>query len=83
MPHEASPGPLPLGDYAEPGFLRRNVSPLLVSDDIASLLRVSPWTVRRLIRSGQLRATRVGRRYLVRMEDVAAYLADHVVSEHR
>lgn len=42
---------------------------------VAHRLSVSPEFVRRLIRSGQLKAQRVGMRYRVKPEDLDAYLA--------
>ncbi len=43
--------------------------------EVASVMRVSKMTVYRLIRSGELTATRVGRGYRVWDSDVFAYLA--------
>jgi excisionase family DNA binding protein len=42
---------------------------------VADLLRVSSMTVYRLIKSGELRAVRVGKAYRILEEDVDAYLA--------
>ena len=42
---------------------------------MAGILRVSPMTVYRLIRAGELTATRVGRGYRIWERDVEAYLA--------
>jgi excisionase family DNA binding protein len=44
--------------------------------EVAEQLRVSNMTVYRLIQSGQLPSTRVGRSYRIRVEDVDRYLAD-------
>ena len=44
--------------------------------EVADQLRVSNMTVYRLIQSGQLPATRVGRSYRIREEDVDRYLAE-------
>jgi excisionase family DNA binding protein len=44
--------------------------------EVAGQLRVSNMTVYRLIQSGQLPSTRVGRSYRIREEDVARYLAE-------
>ena len=43
--------------------------------EVADQLRVSTMTVYRLIKSGELRAVRVGKSYRVREEDVDSYLA--------
>lgn len=40
---------------------------LLTIDEAAASLRVSRWSVYNLIRSGQLRTIRIGRRHLVPM----------------
>ena len=42
--------------------------------EVADLMRVSTMTVYRLIRQGDLRATRVGRSYRLRESEVDAYL---------
>jgi excisionase family DNA binding protein len=42
--------------------------------EVARQLRVSNMTVYRLVKSGQLRAVRVGRGYRLREEDVLKYL---------
>jgi excisionase family DNA binding protein len=47
---------------------------LLRVREVAELMRVSNMTVYRLIRSGELLATRVGRSYRIWEDDVAAYL---------
>jgi excisionase family DNA binding protein len=43
--------------------------------EVADQLRVSTMTVYRLIKSGELRAARVGKSYRLREEDIDAYLA--------
>lgn len=43
--------------------------------EVAGILRVSTMTVYRLIKSGDLRAVRVGKSYRLAEEDVDAYLA--------
>ena len=43
--------------------------------EVADQLRVSTMTVYRLIKSGELRAARVGKSYRLREEDVDAYLS--------
>jgi excisionase family DNA binding protein len=48
---------------------------LLRVREVASVMRVSNMTVYRLIRSGDLAATRVGRSYRIWEHTVSAYLA--------
>lgn len=48
---------------------------LLRVREVADVMRVSNMTVYRLIRSGDLPATRVGRSYRIWDRDVSAYLA--------
>jgi excisionase family DNA binding protein len=48
---------------------------LLRVEEVAGIMRVSKMTVYRLIRSGELTATRVGRGYRVWDSDLFAYLA--------
>ena len=47
----------------------------LTAAEVASLLRVSTMTVYRLIKSGELRAVRVGKSYRLREDDIDAYLS--------
>jgi excisionase family DNA binding protein len=47
----------------------------LTPREVADHLRVSSMTVYRLIKSGQLRAVRVGKAYRIQEDDVDAYLA--------
>ena len=48
---------------------------LLTVQEVADQLRVSTMTVYRLIKSGDLRAMRVGKSFRLREEDIDAYLA--------
>ncbi len=48
---------------------------LLTVQEVADAMRVSNMTVYRLIKAGELVATRVGRNYRIFESDVAAYLA--------
>lgn len=48
---------------------------LLRVREVAEVMRVSAMTVYRLIHTGELKATRVGRSYRIWEDDVAAYLA--------
>jgi excisionase family DNA binding protein len=48
---------------------------LLTVREVADVMRVSNMTVYRLIRSGELMATRVGHSYRIFEDDVTAYLA--------
>jgi excisionase family DNA binding protein len=47
---------------------------LLTVREVATTLRVSTMTVYRLIKSGQLRSTRVGKGYRIRSADLELYL---------
>lgn len=47
---------------------------LLTVAEVADVMRVSNMTVYRLIRSGELVATRVGRSYRIWEDDVRSYL---------
>ena len=51
---------------------------MLTPQEVADLLRVSTMTVYRLIKSGELRAVRVGKSYRLLEDDVDAYLADRL-----
>jgi excisionase family DNA binding protein len=46
----------------------------LTPAEVAELLRVSAMTVYRLIKSGELRAARIGKSYRISEDDVDAYL---------
>lgn len=48
----------------------------LTPAEVADELRVSSMTVYRLIKSGELRAARIGKSYRIREDDVDAYLQD-------
>ena len=49
-------------------------SRFLTPAEVAEQLRVSSMTVYRLIKSGELRAARIGKSYRISEEDVDAYL---------
>ena len=53
---------------------RQPVSRLLLVDQVAEGLGVSPKTVRRLIAKGELVACRLGRSIRVHPDDLAAYI---------
>lgn len=48
---------------------------LLTVRDVAAHLKLSPWTVRGYLREGQIKSTRVGRRFRVDPRDLAAFIA--------
>ena len=52
---------------------------LLTPREVAEVMRVSTMTVYRLIKSGELRAIRVGKHLRIRGDDVATFLDDRVV----
>lgn len=47
---------------------------MMTTPEVSAILRISRQTVRRLIRLGVLRASRVGRAFRVSREDLADYL---------
>ncbi len=49
---------------------------LMTVSEVAERLRVSTMTVYRLIKSGELRALRIGKSYRISAEDFDAYLAE-------
>lgn len=51
------------------------LKPVLTPDEVAEYLQLTPETVYRYIRQGKLPATRMGRHYRIRREDVQALLA--------
>ena len=51
------------------------LKPVLTPDEVAEYLQLTPDTVYRYIRQGRLAATRMGRHYRIRREDVQALLA--------
>lgn len=53
------------------GFSNR----LLTVNEVASILRVSNMTVYRLVKSGQIRAIRVGKNYRIKEGDINDYLS--------
>ncbi len=52
---------------------------LLTPREVAEVMRVSTMTVYRLIKSGELRAIRVGKHLRIRGADVVTFLDDRVV----
>lgn len=59
---------------------------LLTTKEVGALLKKSPIWVRREVRSGRLRAVKVGREWRVREEDLALFLGldtDTSVPTHR
>ncbi len=70
-----SPNPLPLlpgqGADAFPPF---SAERLLTSDEAAAYLRVEPRTLCRFITTGKLKASRVGRAYLIAESSLTTFL---------
>lgn len=50
-------------------------APLLTSAEVAERLRTTPYTIVKACRSGELRATKPNRNWLITEEAVADYLA--------
>jgi len=46
-------------------------------EEVADILRVNPATVRKLIDTGELKATRVGRQYRISQEQLDDYIQRH------
>ena len=62
----------------------KSISPKCVSVDAAAeLLDVTPLTVRRMIKRGELRASHIGRRVVIRLADLDKLLADNPVEVAR
>lgn len=61
---------------AEGGVMPEPVSQLLTLMDLATLLRLSPHTIRAMVRRGQLRPIRICRRLLFDPESVKRLLED-------
>jgi excisionase family DNA binding protein len=87
--HTASPtsrGPLePVSDpHAHPTADGSRGTRLLIADDVAGLLGVSPAFVYALVRRGDLPAVRVGGRYVrFRSQAVEEWIAKHETSQGR
>ncbi|MGH3292452.1 MAG: helix-turn-helix domain-containing protein [Trebonia sp.] len=54
----------------------------LTIGEVAARLRVSPRTVRWLIRRQQLIAQRIGEEFLIEKSDLAAYIDAHIIRAH-
>lgn len=55
------------------------VEPLISPEDAARILGLTDWTVRRYIREGKLTGLMVGRRYMLRPEEVRGFIKRCVV----
>lgn len=55
---------------------------LLTTSEVSEILQISRMHVTRLIKSGKIPATKVGRSYIIRSEDIGI-LADQTTSEDR
>jgi excisionase family DNA binding protein len=54
----------------------------LTLGEVAARLRVSPRTVRWLIRRQELTAQRIDKEFLIEKSDLAAYIDDHIMRAH-
>jgi excisionase family DNA binding protein len=52
------------------------MSSLLSVEKAAEFLSISPWTVRAYLRNGQLKPTRIGRRVLLRQEELERFVQE-------
>jgi excisionase family DNA binding protein len=55
----------------------------LSTSEVAKILRLSRIAVFKKIKNGQLKATKVGRNYIVRRENLAEYLGESIGPEQR
>lgn len=55
----------------------------LTTGEVAARLRISPRTVRSLIRAQQLTAERIGSEFLIEESDLAAFIGAHTVPFQR
>jgi putative molybdopterin biosynthesis protein len=60
--------------HATPAYGGHTTASLLTQADLADILRVSRWTVYRLVREGHIPVVRVGERLRFRAQDVEAYM---------
>jgi excisionase family DNA binding protein len=60
--------------HAPKGYDPHTTERLLTQSDVADVLRVSRWTVARLVSRGELRGVRVSERRRFRKEEIDAYL---------
>lgn len=51
--------------------------PLNSIKEASGFLKISPWSVRGFIRDGKLTAVRLGRRVLIRQEELERFVAEH------
>jgi excisionase family DNA binding protein len=61
-------------DISDDTLARAALPEILLTSDLALAFRASQATIRRWIRQGALPATRIGRRYIVRRDDLLAVL---------
>ncbi len=53
-----------------------SLNEIISTEDAAKILYVTPYTVREYIKKGLLNAKKLGKRYLIRKEDVQKLLSD-------
>lgn len=51
-----------------------NSNEFITTDETAKLLFVTPYTVREYIKAGKLKAARIGKRYLLKKDEVLNFL---------
>jgi excisionase family DNA binding protein len=51
-------------------------SPVLTAREACEYLRISKWTLYRLIGAGQIKTMKIGRRRLIRRQSLEAYMDD-------
>lgn len=53
------------------------MSTLMTVSEVADQLRLTTWTVRAMVRRGELRGSFIGGRWLIRVEDIDVLLNAH------
>lgn len=56
---------------------RKGTQPMALKNvnEVAAYLGISPWTVRKLVRVGKLKAVRIGRRVLLEEEEINRFIS--------
>lgn len=50
--------------------------------ELTEVMHVSEWTLRKYIRNGKLKATKIGRQYLIKEKDVRSFLEKGTTTEN-
>jgi excisionase family DNA binding protein len=52
---------------------------LLKTDEVAKRLYMDPYTIRKYVRQGKLKATKIGKQYLIEESEVERILNEHQI----